>query len=121
MIAATARPPKSPPALAVFGILLAATAFCQSPPPDSELQSLFKAYYEDRLRETPEVATMLGRSEYNDRWRDWSEAAIERRRASDLQYLAKLKALPIGNLNEQDRISVRLLTYDLERSIETEI
>src|SRR5712691_5082051 len=45
------------------------------------LYKLFADYHENRLRETPELATSLGRNEYNHLWTDWSPAAQERRRA----------------------------------------
>ena len=45
------------------------------------LHQLFTDYYEDRLRDSPELATMRGRNEYNDRWTDWTRAAVERRAA----------------------------------------
>ncbi len=55
------------------------------------LRKLFADYDENRLRETPELATTLGRNEYNHLWTDWSLAAQERRRAESEKYLRELE------------------------------
>ncbi len=94
-------------------ILLAA---CSQPRPD-ELHRLFDSYFEDYLRENPEEATSLGRTEHNDRWRDWSESAraawSERLRG----YQAALEGFRAEELGEQDRISWRLLRGQIERQL----
>src|SRR5688572_22149125 len=79
------------------------------------LHQLFKEYYEDRLRESPELATMRGRTEYNDRWTDWLRAGVERRAKKRQEYLDRN-----AQLSEQDRLSARFLRYTLERSADTE-
>ena len=42
------------------------------------LHSLFDTYWEWRLATQPELATRVGRAEFNDRWRDLSKRARDR-------------------------------------------
>lgn len=86
-------------------------------PADKELHALFDEYHEAFLRENPEEATSLGRSEYNDRWRDWSPAARGRWLDAMRGFLQRLDAFRPDALNEQDRISLQLLRGMLERDI----
>ena len=97
-------------------LALACIAFSQ---PNEKLNELFKQYSEDRYREAPELATLRGRSEYNDRWTDWSRAAVELRAKSRQDYLARLRPYLSGTVSEQDKLSVRLLQYLLERETAT--
>ena len=86
-------------------------------PVDKELHALFDEYHEAFLRENPEEATSLGRSEHNDRWRDWSPAARGRWLDAMRGFLQRLDAFRPDALNEQDRISLQLLRGMLERDI----
>src|SRR5689334_816940 len=95
----------------------AALSFAQ---PNEKLHELFKQYSEDRFREAPELATLRGRSEYDDRWTDWSRAAVGRRAKSRQDYLDRLRPYLSGQLSEQDRLSARLLQYLLERETATD-
>jgi uncharacterized protein (DUF885 family) len=83
-----------------------------------ELKKLFQDYYETGLRFSPESATGAGRMEYNDRWTDWSTSAApeERRYLQDFQ--RRLEAFRGAQLSEQDRLSVELLRYELNTSLE---
>ncbi len=94
-------------------LLLACLPTCGQPR-NEELHRLFDRYFEDYLRENPEAATSLGRTEYNHRWRDWSRSARESWAATAERYLRDLGGFKPGDLNPQDRISWRLLRRDLE-------
>ena len=48
----------------------------------ADLSKFFAAYFEERLRDSPEFATNVGRHEYDDRWSDFSKAGRDRRRAA---------------------------------------
>jgi uncharacterized protein (DUF885 family) len=82
------------------------------------LQKLFSDYYEFQLREDPGQATFLGRSEYNDRWDDPSPEHQQQYRKSLQQFLGRLHAIPEAPLKGQDRLSYRLLDWQLEQEIE---
>src|SRR6267143_839184 len=81
------------------------------------LQKLVSDYYEFQLREDPGQATFLGRSEYNDRWDDPSPEHQQQYRNSLQQFLGRLRAIPEKSLTGQDRLSYRLLDWQLEQEI----
>ncbi len=81
---------------------------------NDELHELFEDYYEEYLRENPEVATSVGRGEHNDRWRDWSRPARQRWRERVEHYRSQLASFNPEDLNLQDGISWRLLRRQLE-------
>src|ERR1700730_3271291 len=84
------------------------------------LHKLFADYHENRLREIPEMATSLGRNEYNHLWTDWSPAAQERRRAEKKKYLRELETFSAAKLDEQDRLSWQLLRYQIRQGVDQE-
>ncbi len=81
---------------------------------NDELHELFEDYYEEYLRENPEVATSVGRGEHNDRWRDWSRPARQRWTERVEHYRSQLDRFNPEDLNLQDGISWRLLRRQLE-------
>ena len=84
---------------------------------NSGLQKLFSDYYEFQLREDPGQATFFGRSEYNDRWDDPSPEHQRQSRESLQQFLSRLRAIQETPLSGQDRLSYRLLDWQLEQEI----
>src|SRR5262245_59457721 len=58
-------------ALALSGLSLGA----QAQAPADRLHQFFSDYWEARLRESPELATQVGRTEYNHLWSDYSRTA----------------------------------------------
>jgi len=85
---------------------------------DSAARKLFSQFVEDYLRLNPEAATMFGRNDYNDRWTDWSAAGIAERARLMENYLARVKEIPAGALDERDRISLDVLRNGLEQQLE---
>lgn len=90
-------------------------AGAQSP----ELAQFFKQYFEERLRDEPEFATNVGRHEYDDRWRDFSKQGREQERAHLEQSLTTANKFAVGKLSDPDRLSVNLLRYDLQVTLDT--
>ena len=86
----------------------------------AELNTLFSDYWEFVLRDSPEFATAIGRHDYDDRWRDWSEPARLRSREQRLQYLEKLNRFELESLSGSDRSSVALLRRNLTMSLQRE-
>lgn len=80
---------------------------------NAELHKVFRDYYETSLRHSPESATSVGRREFNDRWSDWSPKgqAEEKRSLEEIQ--KRLAPFRNSQLNDQDRLSLELLEYDL--------
>ncbi len=92
--------------------LLCMAVGCQQP--DAGLSNLFHRYFEDYLRENPEVATSLGRTDHDTRWRDWSRPALEAWSGRVEGYLAELSAFESADLGADDRIGLKLLRRQLE-------
>jgi len=88
--------------------------------PADAAHAFFKDAFEERLRDSPETATAIGRHDYDDRWNDWSAAG----RATVRQHLeARLKqaaTLPTPGLDDEDRLSVRLYRYVAEQDLAAE-
>ncbi len=98
-------------------VIVAGMAACGEPRP-VELHRLFDEYHEDYLRENPEVATELGRTDHDSRWRDWSGPALEAWKQRLESYLARLDRFEPGDLAPQDRISLQLLRGQIESELE---
>ena len=86
--------------------------------PAQSIQEFFKQAFEQHLRDNPEFATSVGRHEYDDRWTDWSKAGREQRRAHLQQELQKLGTYPATTLAPQDRLSARLMDYNLRLELD---
>jgi uncharacterized protein (DUF885 family) len=84
----------------------------------NSVQKLFSDYYEFQLREDPGQATFVGRPEYNDRWDDPSPEHQRQYRASLQRFLGRLQAIPEKPLTGQERLSYRLLDWQLRDEIE---
>ena len=84
----------------------------------SPARTLFAEFFEDYLRLHPADATFFGRSDYDDRWTDWSAAGVQQRAHLDETYLERLKTLPVNGLPEHDRVSAELLRLGLENDLE---
>jgi len=82
------------------------------------LHKLFSDYYEFQLRENPGESTFLGRIEYNHRWDDPSPEHQRQYRTALQQFLGRLQAIPEKPLTGQDRLSYRLLDWQLKDEIE---
>jgi uncharacterized protein (DUF885 family) len=79
--------------------------------------ALFEEYYEAQLKAHPEIATAHGDYRYNDQLNDYSLAGAESDNQRDKAYLARLKAIPVAGLPEQDRLSHEVLERSLEQDI----
>ena len=100
--------------------VLAACIGCSSPVEtnNAALGRLFEEYYEFLLRSSPELATDVGRRDYNDRWTDYSPQGREAFRAEQRSFLERVQQIATDGLSEQETISRTLLVDDLEQSLE---
>lgn len=83
----------------------------------AEQNALFDEYYEEELKDRPEMATAYGDYRYNDQLSDYSLAAIKRRHESDEAFLARLKRISTSGFPEQDWLSHEVLQRTLEQRI----
>jgi len=83
----------------------------------AEQNALFDEYYETELKTHPEMATAFGDYRYNDQLNDYSLAGVESQNGRDQAYLARLKAIAVAGLPEQDQLSHEVLARSLEQRI----
>jgi prolyl oligopeptidase len=88
--------------------------------PADHLHRFYSAYWEDELRFSPQLATDTGRTEYNDRWNDWSKAGRQALHASRMRYLSEVDTFQSGSLSPADRLNRDLLRYQLRAALEDE-
>ena len=107
------------PLLALFAVVLVvpAAARAQAAAPSAgqvegnrkELNSIFKDYWEDRLRYEPEFASTLGDKRYNDQLTDYSVKAFNEGLEREQKLLMRLGAVDVAGLTDQEKISRELL------------
>ena len=90
----------------------------QSPDAAKRLNQLFADEWERGLVESPENASVNGDSRFNDRWTDFSPAAIARRESEDRAALAKLHAVDRKALSPADQLNYDTFEWELERAVE---
>ena len=76
--------------------------------PSSSLRALFAAEWERSLQDSPETASYMGDTRFNDRWTDFSLAAVTAREAADREALVRLRKIGRSALSEPDK-----LDYDI--------
>src|SRR5262245_3178991 len=84
------------------------------------LAQLVADYWEWKLAQQPELATSVGRNEYNDRWRDWSKAARDKAREKRAEVLQQALYLSPGTLTDAERLSAHLLEYEMQAELDNE-
>jgi uncharacterized protein (DUF885 family) len=84
------------------------------------LQAFFAASFEERLRDSPEFSTSIGRHDYDDRWSDWSRGGRSVVHEHLLTRLRQIDALPTDGITDADRLSVRLLRYMTQSDLDAE-
>ena len=106
-------------AVAVAGALALCGACASSIEADkAALDRLFGEYYEFLLRSSPELATDVGRRDYDDRWTDYSRQGRDAFRAEQRSFLDRVHEISAEGLTEQESVSRELLIDDLEQSLE---
>ncbi|GAA3761670.1 DUF885 domain-containing protein [Terriglobus aquaticus] len=97
-----------------LAVPLAASAQVDTPATRSaQLHKLFENYWQDQLKNSPETATSVGDKRYNDRWSDYTGAAVNAWLARERDYLNRLATFDTTGLAAQDKISVDLLVRNL--------
>jgi uncharacterized protein (DUF885 family) len=91
-----------------------------SGPSSQTLAQLTGDYWEWRLAVQPELATRVGRTEHNHRWRDLSKPARDRLRKDREEFLQKAMYLSPGNLNPTDLVTSLLMEHELRTQLEAQ-
>jgi uncharacterized protein (DUF885 family) len=103
-----------------FAAALLALAMPAAAAPADDFHRLLDEHYQWLLRENPTSATALGVHDYDDRIRDLSPAARDRRTREERGFLARLDAIPADALAGQDRVNRAILRRLLAEDIEAD-
>ena len=80
---------------------------------DKTLSSLFAEYWEQTLKDSPEMASTLGDKRYDDQLSDYSAAGYNARLERHLHLLEQFGAIDSTGLSEQTRLSKDLLVRQI--------
>src|SRR5690606_3603092 len=86
--------------------------------PAEDLARLLADAWAWELRENPVRASRLGERRYDDRWRDMSLAAIERREREQRAFMERLRAIDPEALGDEDRLNYELFRRQLQNDID---
>ena len=100
--------------LLASAILAASPATAGAP---EDFKALTDDYWAWSLKEDPTFASSLGVKEYDDRLRDISLEASDRRARDMEAFLARLKAIPDSGLSVADRVNKAILLQSIESEL----
>jgi len=83
-----------------------------------QLSKLIADEWEYELRESPELATVIGDYRYNDRWSDGSLPHVAQTKKDLQSWLARFEAIDISGFPEQEKLNQSLMVRDLKLRIE---
>jgi uncharacterized protein (DUF885 family) len=83
-----------------------------------QLNKLIAEEWEYELRESPELATVIGDYRYNDRWSDGSLAHVAQTKKDLQAWLAGFEAVDTTGFPEQEKLNQSLMVRDLKLRIE---
>lgn len=83
-----------------------------------KLNELIAEEWEYELRESPELATLIGDYRYNDRWGDSSLAHVAETRQDLEKWLARFQAVDTTGFPEQEKLNQSLMVSNLKNRIE---
>ena len=106
----------------LFSLLLGA-AHADTAAPDLEgrraaLNSLIKEQWEYTMRNSPEWASLLGDKRYNDKWSDFSQAAIEADIKVTGEYLKRFESVDTSGFPLQEQLNRDLMVRQLRQNVD---
>jgi uncharacterized protein (DUF885 family) len=101
--------------LAAVSLALAAPAAAT---PSDDFHQLMTEHYQWLLRNSPTEATALGVHDYDDRIRDLSPEARDRRVHEAQAFLTRLNAIPAAQLSPTDRVNQAIMRRNLSETVE---
>src|SRR5579864_4368976 len=84
-----------------------------------QLKQLVADQWEYELRESPELATVIGDYRYNDRWSDISLAHVAQTKQDLQKWLARFEAVDTTGFPEQEQLNKSLMVRNLKQNIES--
>jgi len=100
--------------LRLWALCFAVTALV----PAQSVEQFFKDTFEEMVRSDPEMATTVGRHEWDDRWTDWSKQGRAQRRHLFEERLKGANAFQTSPLPPEDRLSLRVVQYDFQSRLD---
>jgi len=83
-------------------------------------RAVFDEYWEWTLRQFPTYATLVGDPRYDDRFTDYSQAAIAQRKSDLKEFLRRLRTLDRAALSDQDAVSRDVLATTLALQLDAQ-
>lgn len=84
----------------------------------TRLHELLRSEWEWRLRDSPEMATWMGDTRYDDRWSDRSPEARAKRDQHPAEMLAALREIDRAKLSPDDQLNYDLFKSEMEMDLE---
>ncbi|MGA8224657.1 MAG: DUF885 family protein [Candidatus Acidiferrales bacterium] len=84
-----------------------------------QLDKLVAEEWEYELRESPELATVIGDYRYNDRWSDISLAHVAQSKQDIQKWLARFDAVDTTGFPEQEKLNQSLMVRALKQRLES--
>ena len=82
------------------------------------LNQLLDEQWQYTLRESPELATIIGDYRYNDKWSDPSLAHVEQQRRDTEAFLKRFEAVDTTGFPEQEVLNRQLMVRNLKENLE---
>jgi uncharacterized protein (DUF885 family) len=106
----------------LFALMLGA-AHAETVAPDLEgrraaLNTLIKEQWEHTMRNSPEWASLLGDKRYNDRWSDFSQAAIDADNQAAADFLKRFEAIDTSGFPLQEKLNRDLMVRELRKNVD---
>ncbi|MES2219923.1 MAG: DUF885 family protein, partial [Acidobacteriota bacterium] len=79
----------------------------------AQLNLVFHDYWEETLKHSPEMASTIGDKRYDDQLSDYSDRAYNDSLARGERFIERLGAIDTTGMNDQEKLSKRLLVHDL--------
>ncbi|MDL5366304.1 DUF885 family protein [Xanthomonas sp. NCPPB 2654] len=86
--------------------------------PDQAFAALLDAQWQYQLEHHPEFASIIGDTRYNDRWSDYSPAALQAERQATAEFLKRFEAVDATALSAQDQLSLQMMLRQLRDRLE---
>src|ERR1700675_3724364 len=84
-----------------------------------KLNQLVTEEWEYELRESPELATIIGDYRYNDRWSDLSLAHVAQSKQDLKKWLERFEAVDTAGFPEQEKLNQSLMVRSLKERLES--
>jgi uncharacterized protein (DUF885 family) len=84
-----------------------------------QLKNLLAEEWEYELRESPELASIIGDYRYNDRWSDASLEHVQQQKEDVSKWLARFSAVGSSGFPEQEKLNQALMVRNLKDRIDS--